>query len=103
MPFATCVSDSGGGVAAVDGECDADDEARSRAAELEDGRGDLAGCSEAADRLVADRLGDVKLAFREHVVDHRRVDRSGADGVDADAARRVLEGGALGEAEHAVL
>jgi hypothetical protein len=46
------------------------------------------GGSEAADRLVADGFGHGELAFGEHVGDHRRVDRSGADGVDADAAWR---------------
>ena len=46
---------------------------------------------------------DRELAAGDHVGDHRRLDRAGADRVDADAARRVLERGALGQAEHAVL
>ena len=52
------------------------------------------GGSEAADRLVADGFGHGEFAFGEHVGDHRRVDRSGADGVDADAAWRGQADGA---------
>src|SRR5918994_3621542 len=92
-----CSFPSGGGVAAVDGERDSDHEAGAWAAEPHGGRGDLVGGPEASDRLVAERLGHVQFAARNHGFDHRCVDRAGADPVDADAAGCVLECGALGE------
>jgi hypothetical protein len=58
-------------------------------------------CPEPADRLVLDRLRHVELALLDHAGDHRGIDRSEADDVDADAA--LFERGALGEPEHAVL
>jgi hypothetical protein len=91
------------GVAAIDGECDADDEARSRAAQPQDRGGDLISASEPADRLIRLGFRDVELALGDHVGDHRRLDGAGADGVDADAARRVFERGAPGQADDAVL
>src|SRR5215204_1629286 len=91
-----------GCVPAVDRERDAGYEACASAAEPEHGSGHLAGLSESRDRLVGDRLVHVELAFGEHVRDHRRLDRSRADRVDADAAGRVLERGTLCEAEDAV-
>src|SRR3954470_9284460 len=78
------------GEAAVDRQADADHEARGRAAQPEDRGGDLLGPAEAADRLLLHDLGHrVSLTF-EHVGDHRRVDRAGADRVDADAARLIF-------------
>jgi hypothetical protein len=92
-----------GGVAAVDGEGDAEYEARCWAAQPQDGGGDLVAASEATDRLVGLGFCPVELAVSDHVGDHRRLDGAGADGIDADAARRVLQRGALGQAEDAVL
>jgi SAM-dependent methyltransferase len=55
--------DSAGGVAAVHGERDAEHEARGRAAEPQDGRGDLIGPAEPADRLIVQGLGHVEFPF----------------------------------------
>src|SRR4051794_2357958 len=49
---------SAGGVAAVDGQCDADDQARARAAQPQDRGGDLVAASEPADRLSGDGIVD---------------------------------------------
>src|SRR3954467_5358447 len=94
---------SAGGVAAIDGQCDADDQARARAAQPQDGGGDLVAAAEPSDRLVCDGVVNGELAIRDHGGDHRSLDRAGAYGVDTDAARRVLERGALGHSEDAVL
>src|SRR5215207_5559364 len=80
---------SAGGVAAVDRKRDADHEAGYWAAEPEHGRGDLVCAPEPADRLVGQRLGHVEFALGDHLLDHRGLDRSRADRVDADAAGRV--------------
>jgi hypothetical protein len=77
--------------------------ARAGAAQPQHRGGDLLTAAEAADRLTCDGVGERELAAGHHVGDHRRLDRAGADGVDADPARRVFERGALGETEHAVL
>src|SRR5215203_5660704 len=91
------------GETAVDRQADTDHEARAGAAQPQHRRGDLLGSAEAANRLLFHDLGyRVRLAF-EHVGDHRGVDRAGADRVDADAARRVLDTCALGHADHGVL
>jgi hypothetical protein len=90
------------GVAAVHGKRDANYEACARAAQAQDGGGDLVPASEATDRLAGNRVGDRELALRDHVGDHRRLDRAGADGIDADAARCVFQRCALGKAEDAV-
>ena len=52
---------------------------------------------------LARAVGFVQFAGGDHLGDHRGVERAGADGVDADAAWCVLEGGAAGEADDAVL
>jgi hypothetical protein len=92
-----------GGVAAVDGKGDADDETCSGAAQPQHGCGDLLGVSEAADRCRGGGFGVVEFAFGDHVGDHRGLDGAWADGVDADAAGCVLQGGAGGQPDHAVL
>src|SRR3954449_156026 len=97
------VGGSAGGVAAVDGQCDADDQARARAAQPQDSGGDLVAAAEPSDRLVRDGVVNGELAIRDHGGDHRSLDRAGAYRVDPDAARRVLERGALGHSEDAVL
>src|SRR4051812_32499717 len=91
------------GVATVDGQRDADYEAGARAAQPQDGGGDLVSAAEAAYRLARFSVGDGEFAVGDHVGDHRGLDGAGANGVDADAARRVFERGAFGEAEDAVL
>src|SRR5215208_6099667 len=96
------VGDSAGGVAAIDGKCDTEHEAGCRAAEPKHGRGDLVRASQPADRLIGLGLGHVELAPGDHAFDHRGLDSSRADRVDADAAGSVLEGRALGEADDAV-
>src|SRR5215213_7481925 len=96
------VGGSAGGVAAIDGKCDTENEAGCRAAKPQHGRSDLVRAPQPADRLIGDGLGHVELAFGDHVLDHRGLDGSRADRVDADAAGRVLEGSALGEADDAV-
>ena len=40
---------------------------------------------------------------RKHVRDHRRFDRAGTDGIDADTARRIFNARAFGEAQHSML
>ena len=52
---------------------------------------------------LAMAVGAVEFAVGDHVGDHRGGDGARADGVDPDAAGRVLEGGAAGQADHAVL
>src|SRR5207244_10252431 len=56
-----------------------------------------------ADGLVGDGFGDAELTFGDHLGDHRCFDGARADGVDPDAAWRVFQCGAAGEADHAVL
>ena len=92
LPFAVVVG-------RPDDEC----ETRGRAAQPEEGGCELGSVPETADRLVLDRLRHVELPLLEHAGDHRGVDRAGADCVDADAARRVFERGALREPDHTVL
>src|SRR3954451_1942696 len=93
---------SPGGVAAVDRQCDSDDEAGAGAAQPQHGRGDLLRLTEPVDRLVGDRFVGVQFTLVDHGGDHRGGDGAGAYGVDPDAARRVFERGAAGEAKHAM-
>jgi len=51
-----------GGVAAIDGAGDADDETGAGAAQPEDGSGDLLALAEAADRCRGGSLGPVEFA-----------------------------------------
>src|SRR3954466_7400105 len=94
---------SAGGIAAVDGQRDADDQARSGAAQPQDRGGDLPAPPEPADRLSGDGIVHAELAVGDHSRDHGRFDGAGADRVDADAARCVFERGALGHSQDAVL
>src|SRR5215213_3044494 len=91
-----------GGVAAVDGKGDADDETCSRAAQPQHGCGDLLSLSEAGDRCRGGGFGAVELAIGDHVGDHRGLDGAWADGVDPDAAGGELQGGAGGQPDHVV-
>lgn len=90
-------------IAAVYGECYAKDEAGRWAAEPEYGRGDLFRAPQSTDRLIVYGVGQVELPFLDHVGNHRGLDRSWANRIDADSARRVFECGAAGESEYAVL
>src|SRR3546814_12858420 len=96
-------SPSGRGEATVDRQTDADHEARVRAAKPQHRVGDLRGPGEAAEELLFHDLGHCVSLTVEHVGDHRRVDRAGADRVEADAARCIFDTRALGHAEHGVL
>jgi hypothetical protein len=78
-------------------------EARAWAAQPQDGGGDLVSASKPADRLARLGMGNGEFPLGDHVGDHRRFARAGADGVDEDPARRILQREALGRAEHAVL
>src|SRR4029077_15932721 len=49
------------------------------------------------------RLERIALTGRNHLIGHRRLDKSGADGVDPDAARRIFQSRALGEPDNPVL
>lgn len=45
----------------------------------------------------------VQFATGHHALDHGGLDRAGTDGIDTHPALPVLEGSALGLADHAVL
>ncbi len=72
---------SAGGVAAVDGERDADHEARAGAAQPQHRGGDLVTAAEAADRLTGDGVGERELAAGHHVAGAEAADRLTRDGV----------------------
>lgn len=67
------------------------------------GLGDLVGGAEPVDGLARCGLAAVEFSALDHGVDHRGADRAGTDGVDADATGAVFEGGALGQANDAML
>ena len=68
-----------------------------------DGGGDLVGCSHSSDRFLGDHSVPALGGAAGEPVHHLGVDDAGADGVDADVRRRVVECGVLGQADHAVL
>jgi hypothetical protein len=89
--------------AAIDRQVDADHEAGTGAAQPQHGGRNLVCPTKPADRLLLHDLGHgVGLAL-QHVLHHRRVDRAGADGVDADATWRIFDACTLGRAQHGVL
>ena len=89
--------------AAVDGEGVTNDEAGCVRAQPDDARGDLFGPSEPAHRhRVAHHLLDLLVAPHE-AFEHWRPRAAGADAVDPDPLRGVLERARPGEADHAVL
>jgi hypothetical protein len=77
-------------LAAVDDHGVADHEGGRVRAQPEDGGGDLLAAAEAPDRCRGNGLGPVELALGGHVGDFRGLDGAGADGVDADPARRSM-------------
>ena len=66
------------GVAAVDGQRDADDEAGAWTAKPQHGGGDLFGFAESVDGLAGDGFGEVEFTVGDHVVHHGRGDGAGA-------------------------
>ncbi len=90
-------------MAAVDDHGVADHEGGRVRAQPDDGRGDLLGLAHPPDRLLRDHLRAPFGRAPGEAIHHRRVDVAGADGVDADVLRGVVEGRRLGEADHAVL
>src|SRR5206468_11655614 len=93
---------SAGGVAAVDGQRDADDEAGAGAAQPEHGGGHLLRAAETPDGLVGGGLGAVEVAGVDHLGHHRGLDGAGADGVDADTAGGVFQGSAASQPDDAM-
>ena len=91
------------GLAAVDDEGVADRERGFVGAQPQHGGGDLVDGAHAADWFLVDERRASGRRRRRRVVDHVGVDDAGADGVDADAGRGVVERGALGEADDAEL
>ena len=67
------------------------------------GRGDLLGRAEPADGLHLAHALQRGLVAADEAFEHRRADVARAHRVDPDALLGVLEGHALGEADHAVL
>jgi hypothetical protein len=93
-----------GAVGAASGAGAVDDDVTAGAAGGDlDGSGDLLPLAESAHRRRSGSLGPVELALGDHVSDHRSLDGAGADSVDADPARRVLQGGAGSQPDHPVL
>src|SRR4029453_2173523 len=68
-----------------------------------DGCGNLLALAESGDRCRGGSLGRVELALGEHVGDHWSLDGAGADSINADPAGGVLQSGAGGQPDHAVL
>jgi len=90
-------------LAAVDHHGVADHEGGRVRAQPDDGRCDLLGLAHPLDRLLRDHLRAPFGRAAGEAFHHRRLDVAGADGVDADVLRGVIEGRRLGEAKHAVL
>src|SRR6476661_9056775 len=88
------------GLAAVDDHRVPDGEGGLVRAEPEHRRGDLLRATETADRFLGDDGRVALLGAAGEAPDHLGVDDPGADGVDADALRRLLEGGRGGQADH---
>src|SRR4051794_3660560 len=90
-------------LAAVDDHGVPDNEAGPGRAEPHDGRGDLLRTTHPPDRLLRNHLRAALGGAPGKPVHHRRVDVPRADGVDAEVLGGVVEGGGLGQADHAVL
>src|SRR6266480_7648781 len=76
------------GVSAIDNERVTDHEACARAAKPENGRGDLLWLTEPPNRLVSQDFLHGVWFLRQHVRNHRRVDRAGAHGVIRESGKR---------------
>src|SRR5438034_4579268 len=79
-----------------------DDEGSRVRTEPDDGIGDLFGPAHPSDRLLRDDPRPPRRGAAGEASHHRGIDVPGADGVDADVRRRVVEGRRPGEADHAV-
>src|SRR5690606_4689434 len=94
---------SGGHVAAVHRQRMPGDIGGVVRAQVDRGVGDLAGFTEALDRLGGDhRLADLR-ALLEHPHQHRRADRPGTHGIDADLLGGIVQRRRLGQPDHRVL
>src|SRR6266700_6932562 len=90
-------------IAAIHEERVTDHKASTRAAEPEDGCGNLLRFAEAPDWFVLHHFGQGLGITAGHRLHHWRLDRAWANRVYADATGGVFEGGSLGQAEHTVL
>src|SRR6266487_5056496 len=90
-------------IATVHEERVTDHKAGTRAAEPEDGCGNLLRLAEAPDWFVLHHFVQDFGITADHRLHHWRLDRTWTDRVDADATGSVFEGGSLGQADHAVL
>src|SRR5437867_12771863 len=79
-----------------------DDEGSRVRTEPDDGIGDLFGPAHPSDWLLRDHPRPPLRGAAGEASHHRAIDVPGADGVDADVRRRVVEGRRPGEADHAV-
>src|SRR5690348_15606142 len=90
-------------IAAVHQERVTDHKAGTRAAEPQDGCGNLLRLAQAPDGFALHHFGQDLGITTDHRLHHWRLDRAWANRVDADATGGVFEGSRLGQAEHAVL
>jgi hypothetical protein len=86
--------------AAVNRQRHAEYEAGARTAKPENRRGDLVGTAQPGDWLIAHDLLD---GVRPHSPSHGCIDHARAYGIDANATRRIVHGGALCQPDHAML
>src|SRR5712692_8649803 len=91
------------GVSAVHDECVTDYEACAWAAKPKNGSGDLLRPTKSSNRYVFHQLFHGFCLTGQHARDHRRIDDSRADRVNADAPGGIFESSALGQPEHPVL
>src|SRR6266496_2327058 len=91
------------GLAAVDDHRAADDKACGIRTQPEDRIGNLFGASHPSDWLLRDHSRPPLRSPAGEATHHRSIDIAGANGVDANVLRRVVEGRGPGEADHAVL
>jgi len=86
--------------AAVNRQRHAKHEAGARTAEPENRRGDLVRTAQPGDWLIAHNLLD---DVRPHSPSHGCINHAGAHGIDPNAARRIVHGGALCQPDYSML
>ena len=86
--------------AAVNRQGHAEHEAGTRTAEPENRRGDLVGTAQSGDRLIAHDLVD---GVRPHSPSHGCIDHAGAHGINPNATRGIVHGGALCQPDYSML
>src|SRR5271157_1105785 len=86
--------------AAVNRQGHAEHEAGARTAEPENRRGDLVGTAQPGDWLIAHDLLD---GVRPHSPSHGCIDHARAHGIDPNATRRIVHGGALCQPDYSML